>query len=219
MQMRVRFSIWRLLGLTLIVALVASNYVAYMRLREVEPALEKLRNEVGELTVRDETQLHAIAVPSFEDATYRWRIHLPKGRQFAMHIIAHDKIPDVGLPEGGSFNTFSTQFFDEQTGLGEVLQTVAVNKDAQGRWRIIQAAGRSEGWQYLPEHFQSWLAPPSYGRSTYKAGKGETVAVDVGEPLILLRIRKTKNLGGGTMTTEPEPTEGLVVWIEEVKKK
>ncbi len=101
MSKGLRFSIASLLSLMLILALAASNVVLYSRLRQVEPALEQLRSEVGELTVYDDRLLHAIAVPSFEDSTYRWRIHLPKGRRFVVHAAATSRFPKTGFLKAG----------------------------------------------------------------------------------------------------------------------
>jgi hypothetical protein len=217
MRRRFRFSLFGLLALTLIVALAASNYVAYRRLQEVEPALEKLRNEVGELTIGDDRLLHAIAIPSFEDSTYRWRLHLPKGRKFYLHAVAGSKIPEGGLPRGASRDTFVSEHILVPPD-GEVLTTIAINKDQQGRWRLLASvASQSTFWKPLPDELQSWLETPN-SRSAFAVARGKTISVPSGEPLVLLQVRKIRKLPGGGVTHEVRPTEGIAVWIDEGKK-
>jgi hypothetical protein len=211
MSKRLRFSISSLLSWMLILVLAASNVVLYRRLREVEPALEKLRSEMGELTVSDDRLLHAIAVPSFEDSTYRWRIHLPKGRRFVMHAVANKSIPEEGLPEGGSRSTLLSETYDWPSVNAEVLQTVAINKGQRGRWQLILAYPGRQTTVTLPDELQPWL--DSNARSWHVAGKEKTVVADVGKPLVLLRMRKTKELPGAT-TIDMQPTDGILVWIE-----
>jgi hypothetical protein len=210
---RIRFSIIGLLVLTLILALAASNVVSYRRLREVEPALEKLRNEVGELTVSDPRLVHAITIPSFEDSTYRWRLHLPGGRNFTLHAAA-GQIPEDGLPEGGSANTLVSHTYAPRTGDTEILQTVAVNRNQQRRWQLTIDDGNSSSTAPLPENLKPWLERAS-GRTWNVAGREKTVSEPKGKPLHLFRLRKAKELPGGAVTVDMQPTDGILVWIEE----
>jgi hypothetical protein len=198
---------------TLIVALVASNVVSFRRLREVEPALEKLRNEVGELTVSDTGLVHVIAIPSYEDSTYRWRLHLPRGRKYTLHAVA-GKIPEQGLPDGGSRDTLVSQPYDPAVGGAQSLQTVAVNRDQRGRWRLIIDNGVQNITVLLPDSLKTWLEE-SNGRTWSLAGREKTASMPKGEPLYLLRLRKTKELPGGAVTVDMQPTDGILVWIEE----
>ena len=213
MVKRLRFSIIGLLVLTLIVALAASNVVTYRRLREVEPALEKLRNDVGELTVSNPNLLHAKSIPSFEDSTYRWRLHLPEDRGFNIRAVA-GQIPEQGLPRSGSAKNLVERSYAPQTSDSEMIETVAVTRNQKGRWQLTLDDGDTSSIAPLPENLNPWLEKSS-GRAWNVAGRKETAAASKGEPLYLLRMRKAKEMPGGISTIDMQPTDGILVWIEE----
>ena len=215
--MRLRISIAGLLGVTLVVALAASNIVTYRRLREVEPALLKLRNEFGQLTIDDAGRLHAIQVPSFDASAYNWRIHLPARRRFVLRVVVSSAIPETGLPVSGPGSPFLSQEFEQSLSGGEVLQSIAVNKNHLSEWRLILSyEGRHWVSRTLPPEFQSWLETIS-GRDTFTVGKGGTVSVAANEPLILLRIRENTDFPPDESENDREPGEGIVAWIEEMR--
>ncbi len=70
----------------------------------------------------------------------------------------------------------------------------------------------------------SWLTDDS-SMSWSQAGSGTTESVEAGEPMILLRLRRTqevrmRTLGGAKRyTVNPTPTDGIMVWIKEPKKR
>jgi hypothetical protein len=116
-QCKFRFSVRGLLLAVFVVALAVSNFVAYQRLRETastlrdtERSLETLRSEVGELSIRDPDLVHAVAIPSYESMTYRWRVFLPKSRKFYLNT-ATGQIPEDGLPDSGT-SRISSRLFD-----------------------------------------------------------------------------------------------------------
>lgn len=215
MNRRVRFSLVGMLTATLIVALAATNVVLYRRILELEPALDKLRNEVGELTVGDPELPHAIKIPSYDDASFRWRLYLPAGKKFVLHCAASTSIPARGLPSIESGEYFMSWEFDS-TRLGtDWIQAIAFDKDRQGDWRLVlsrESEGRSVT-RLLPDEMQGWLEEEQ-SPALIISGQGATVSANPGEPLILFWQLRKKIVPDGPEIVEP--TTGVVVWIEEL---
>lgn len=211
---RFRFSLLGLLTFIFIVALSISYWQTRTRLRETEAALTTLRNEVGELTISDAKDIHVIAIPSFEGMTYRWRVYLPKDREFHLKM-SHGQIPESGLPTPAQARV-TTREFSDTAYLEPFVLTVAVNKDHLGNWRTVVDDGSANIGIFMPDDETGWLEKRS-GHTWRVAGRDETEAFHPDEPLFLLRLRKTKPVPGspGASTVDMDPTDGILVWIEE----
>jgi hypothetical protein len=215
MNSRIRFSLVGMLTAILIVALTATIVVLYKRVRELEPALRKLRNEVGELTVDDPELPHAIRIPDYDDTSLRWRLYLPTGKKFVLRCAVSTSIPAKGIPSIESGEYFMSWEFDS-TRLGtDWIQGIAFDKDRQGVWQLVLSQGSE--WHSvsrpLPVEMQGWLEEeqsPTWSIS----GKGKTLSAKPGEPLILFRQRKVDFVEGEPLSEEP--TMGVVAWIEEL---
>ena len=94
-----------------------------------------------------------------------------------------------------------------------------------GTWKLVLdtkgAGGRfAQTYTQIIPH-DSWLADDT-SMSWSQAGEATTESVAVGEPVILLRLRRTKEVQtpGGAMdhTYDPDPTDGIMVWIQETTK-
>lgn len=59
----------------------------------------------------------------------------------------------------------------------------------------------------------SWLVD-DLGCETMHAGVDGTGVFHLAEPIVLLRVRAMKKLPGGGWTSEPEATDGVMVWIK-----
>jgi hypothetical protein len=91
--------------------------------------------------------------------------------------------------------------------------TVAVNRNHLGQWQLICDDGKHNSAMRLPEDKTQWLETTA-GRGWRLAGKGATASVSQGDPLFLIRLRKSKEVNGGT-TVDMNPTDGILVWISE----
>ena len=60
---RLRFSVAQMLGFILITALLISNVLLVLRIRDAERELAQLRREQGKLVVDDPDQMNVIEVP------------------------------------------------------------------------------------------------------------------------------------------------------------
>ena len=96
----IRFSLRTLLLVTVIVALAISHFFTSLRLKKSDQELESLRNETGYLTFSDAKRIQVIEVPTADDLTFRWRVHLPENHHYWAHLVVSDELPHEGLPKG-----------------------------------------------------------------------------------------------------------------------
>ena len=101
-----RFSLRTLMLLTTFVAMAVSLLVSARnnrRLARINESLGKenrrLRDEVGELSIEDEGQLHAIRIPTDSYLEWTWRVWIPQGREYRLRCVG-DQIPKEGWPSG-----------------------------------------------------------------------------------------------------------------------
>ena len=124
---RPRFS---LLTLVLATTIVALSVVLWRVGNEVVPLraeVKRLRNEVGELVVEDETKICAIQVRTDDDLTWKWRIWIPPGKKYKLKCTA-GRIPKEGF-ENRDLDTISLRES------GEYWVTYRIRKDLKnGRW-------------------------------------------------------------------------------------
>ena len=85
------------------IALVATwinTYRIAERNRLLESENRRLRNEVGALSVEDETRFHAIQIPTNNELEWAWRIWIPEGRSYRVRSCG-GQIPKQGFPKFG----------------------------------------------------------------------------------------------------------------------
>jgi hypothetical protein len=97
-----RFSLLSALMLMTIVGLLITVAKLWREAGPLRAEVLRLRNEVGSLTIDDDTKPHAIRVRTSEDFTWKWRIWIPRGREYLVKY-ADESIPRLGYPaEQGS---------------------------------------------------------------------------------------------------------------------
>jgi hypothetical protein len=92
-----RFSI---LTALLLMTIVGLAIVATRLWREVDPLraeLGRLRDEVGALSIDDPAKPCAIEVRTTSDDTWKWRVWIPEGRAYELHV-ATENIPKKDIP-------------------------------------------------------------------------------------------------------------------------
>ena len=72
-----KFTVATLLLFTALVAGGISHVKTSRELSHVRSELTTLRNDLAVLDVNDESQIHAIALPTYGPMQWRWRIQLP----------------------------------------------------------------------------------------------------------------------------------------------
>jgi hypothetical protein len=201
-----------------------SHVLTSYQLHQVRQEARRLRDELGYLTITDNRKLHAIGLASYEGFTsksWRWRVHIPAGRRFRV-CYSYEDIPEEGVP------TDMYHFFD--TVDGEFIFSASAVRDPAGAWSLAM------GTRYDPVKYPQsrWESLKSLGRSLpipnaawlednlpmgwYSVGSRTTESVEIGEPLVMLRLRRQKGTHV-TQTNDPNPTDGIMIWIEEVNSR
>jgi hypothetical protein len=218
---RFRFSL-RTLFLTLFVlSLALSNYLVSQKWRETQKETQRLRDELGVLTIDNPKRFYIRELPrtAVEPLTWRWRIYVPPGEFDSW--LAGGGIPKTGLvATGGAANAEAKS--------GEYTLTARVERDLLGKWRLTVWGPTFGQSLEIPPQFASWLsesATHSHGIQSSrkfqaeKAGsspkslrrlQGETQSFAVGEPVVLLRLRAPEDL----KKDSGKPCDGVMIWID-----
>ena len=168
-----------------------------------------LRNEVGKLTIDpgQEHELHAIAIPSFEKYTWRWRIKVPNGKSVRVRTKVGE-IPAEGFPKGEK----GPELVDES------VLTIAIHRTTDKSWELYWQVAKELGGgvstsapgarKLSPENLK-WIEE-SAGSTQIHRVTNRTFAVAVDEPLPLLRLRFTPD---GTQPKHTDLLDGIIVWL------
>jgi hypothetical protein len=184
------------------------------KLSESHRTIEKLQIQVGELVIIDPAKLYAVAIPSYDTLTWRWRLHVPSQTKYGIRLTTHE-VSENGIPPNGESLSLPG---------GDHEFTAAVRKDRNGEWAINMiftqqtptgAVGSSQQntLAVAPDRLQ-WAAHES-GSTSRQAGSNGTESMTPGEPMVLLRHRIMRGLDGGSRSTVPEPCDGVMIWIVE----
>ncbi|MEX2138419.1 MAG: hypothetical protein WD894_04115 [Pirellulales bacterium] len=206
---RFRFSIRALLLAIAFGALVISHVYTSQQLQETRQENLLLRQELDRFQVEDEQKLHVAALTSPDRLTWRWRLFVPEGRQFVLRT-EHKNLPESGLPT-------PLGWVGDDLPAGELIVTVMAHKKRSGDWSIITMAPRRRSTFTVPVANSRWLDEMDY--TSRQEGQSGVVSYQPGETAMLLRARKSKQLGAGRVTVDMQPTDGLMVWIEERPQK
>lgn len=207
---RFRFSLRALLLVLFVSSLVGSNLFTAWQLHRLRDENVQMRKELGRLVVSDRAKVNIIAVPTYQDMLWRWRIYVPNGTSRNLAAATHD-IPPQGFPGcDGQFGPI---------GEGEYLVTAAIRPDRLGNWQItaeFQAAddaSKSSSGFGIAEAHAAWLTKGG-GSSTEQAGSGATDVFNPSEPIALLRIRTMEQTAPGVSSTTSAPAEGVMLWFK-----
>jgi hypothetical protein len=217
---RIRFSLRTFFLFLFFACLIGSNIFTASRnkrlnqeLNEKTQLIDKLQAELGHLVITDPKKLHAVAIPTYEALTWRWRLHVPTEGKYRIRLATHE-IPENGIP--------TSPYAVDLKG-GEYEFTAAIRKGGNDDWAMnmvfaeqLPSGGRSSLRHTSPmtPEDSKWAAEGS-GSSTGQAGLFGTASVNRGETMELLRIRAMKKARGGSSSTVPEPSDGVIIWIEE----
>jgi len=202
--LRPRFT---LLTLLWFMALVGLGVQLFLQSREIGPLreeLQQLRNEVGRLSIEDESKFHAIEVRTEEEHTWKWRVWVPEGETIEVHS-QWGKVPRKGVSI--SHNTLGLE-------AGEHWITLSARRDPEsGLWLESMATeqGSVGGIIQPSEHWFDWKQ--STGTSE---GVSHTtfVAPDDEKIVVLKRFRVAQVNSSDKISKSDEPTAGFIIWLE-----
>jgi hypothetical protein len=83
---RWQFSLRQILAIIAAVGVGAALTTLPLRLATQHAEITRLREEAGYLTIQDPKMINAIAAASPDQHWWKWRVYLPKGRDYGIHI-------------------------------------------------------------------------------------------------------------------------------------
>jgi hypothetical protein len=202
---RPRFSLLTALLLTTIVGLAI---VVTMQWSEVGPLREEvrqLRNETGELTIRDATKTHAIQVKTLDELAWEWHVWVPPGRRVYAHSQSGN-VPKDGFPRPAPMISLQE---------GDNWITVSIREGPKNEiWELVMAVGDHKlATRIEIESDKYWFqnTQASWGTGVFRS---TAIWLNNNSPLLLRRHRVATdpNVKG---SGEPDgPTQGFIVWLE-----
>ncbi|HUE73718.1 MAG TPA: hypothetical protein VMP01_22760, partial [Pirellulaceae bacterium] len=214
-----RFSLWTLFIVVAVACVAAAWYGMRKREREAlakvaalaaqietqQAEINRLRAEIGFLTIGDRTKVHALAQRSLNDYHWRWRVYLPPGKPWRL-CQALGRIPRQGFKE----IPHASGTIDD----GEFTIEAFIGRDVDGQRRLVVATPSIRNSQSLDEaQFQELIKA---GFSTTGIGFTRMEVLDPKAPILLLRLRQHEPIPGspGSFRTSDEPEFGFMLWLE-----
>ncbi|HVC98988.1 MAG TPA: hypothetical protein VND64_35315 [Pirellulales bacterium] len=203
----VQFSLRWMLAVIAFMSVLGSHVFTSRKLKTAEDTIRRMASDVGLLVVSGQNRLNVVTVPNFDGMTWRWRMYVPSGASYRLHI-ASEQIPTSG---------FAASARRSELGPGEYIVTAALRGDDQGGWTLkIAQRGSMLGLRVSEEH-TGWLKKSPVHFSTKQAGSDGTEVAPDGAPFLLLRVNATQGLpGGGSVPNPPGVlTDGIMLWVDE----
>ncbi|HEV3341921.1 MAG TPA: hypothetical protein VG125_16255 [Pirellulales bacterium] len=203
-MLRLRFSLRTFLLLLFVASLIGSNLFTAWQLDQARQENVEMRKQLGRLVVTDASKINLVAVPTYEDMMWRWRVYVPKG--LPLYVCGSTReITGTGFPANHSASNLPE---------GEYLLTAAIRRDRHGKWQLTLAHRQGSSSFGISDEDAGWLVD-SPGWSTSQAGVSGTEVFDPSAPLELLRIRTMEKLPGGGSTSSSSPTgPGVMLWVD-----
>ena len=181
-----------------VVATWVNSYRVAQRNRLLEAENRRLRDEVGELSVEDESRLHAIRAATNHDFEWAWRVWILEGHTYRLRVVG-DRIPRQGFPDDGG-----TTILREP---GEHFVRYRIQRDPRdNRWigilstRVATSTRTSGDWV-------EWSS-----RTGTTEGVGATTEVIApGERTVLARHRVSQAKSSSDIE---DPSAGFLIWLE-----
>ncbi|HWB11448.1 MAG TPA: hypothetical protein VG826_19615 [Pirellulales bacterium] len=201
---RLRFSLRTFLLLLFVASLIGSNLFTTWQLRQLRQENADMQKQLGRLVVTDRNKINLVAVPTYEEMMWRWRIYVPRTPALFVCGSAHE-IPQTGFPAGHGATNLPE---------GEYVLTAAIRRDRHGNWQLTIAHRNGSGSFGISDEDAGWLVD-SPGWGTTQAGVNGTELLDPNTPIELLRVRAAEKLAGGGSQSSSSPTgPGVVLWFK-----
>ncbi len=206
-----QFSLRNLVLLLTVLALAIALFKSQYELGKAKTELVTLRNQMRYLSGDNNTDIHVINVPALNPREWRWRIDLPEKGKYQLRV-AFDQIPLSGLPAPRPQTIFFGELPKE-----EFMFSVGIHQvdgDWKMNWRTDAADANDRNWQItIDSQNTEWLAK-SGGTSLQIAGNKATESGSPDAPFPLLRYRQALKVNPTTIAQDPNPANGILIWIE-----
>jgi hypothetical protein len=200
---RPRFS---LLTMLLLTAIAGMAIVIALLWREVGPLrteVRMLRDETGRLSIEDGTKIHAIAIRTDEDHTWKWRVWVPQGTSANVRY-QFGNVPKTGVPAGQG-----SSFLES----GEHWITLKAHRDRDGNWvASLSTKGGGVGTSIGPnDHWFDWRSMTATGEGVGTSSQ----MFDDDKPVIFLNRMRAAQVNNSRQIDKMDgPTAGFIVWLE-----
>ncbi len=211
------FSLRSLLVAILVICVSITLWQTSRRLADSQSELRQLRDEVGYLSVKDRTKLHAVALDTGEANTWRWRMFIPKGHRYQWKIACKDIPLDSPPQSDQGTSTISNEPYWESD--NEVLVTARLQQDKDESWTLSVSSkiGDSQNQMggatlRIPQDQIDWMltVPATDGQVIGTRG---TDIRDPEGPIILLQRRPCEKLPDGSYRPSKGPMPGFMIWL------
>jgi len=213
---KIRFSLASVLCLATILAMGLAILRFQSELVPLREEVLRLRGEAGNLTIEDSKRLHAIRLRTEDDLSWKWKVHLPKGKTFFLYSYV-GKWPEQNvLPtqRDGAYR-ISSPWLSDGSPLPPQTISVSVGRDINGALVLRQRFGEGVAVNPLSEDQQKPFIANA-GGSKLKRVEYSTSAMVDGKPLELLReIRADQSSLDQGEKTETD----IIVWLEELENR
>jgi hypothetical protein len=161
--------------------------------------LRQLRDEVGELSIEDDTMFHAIQVRTPEEYVWKWRIWIPEGAGYMLNLVG-ENIPKQGFPAPQGMITLTEP--------GEQWIEYRISRSAlTGKW---MDGLRTSGGAGVGSSQQDWVE--AQRRTSTGDGVGtSTESFDPGQTVVLSRQRISTTANASSKIEDP--SAGFMVWL------
>jgi hypothetical protein len=201
---RPRFSI---LTALLLITITGMAILIVQLWREVGPLrteVRKLRDEVGALTIEDESKIYAIQMPTNADYTWKWRIWVPKGANISAHYRWGD-VPLTAVPEAHRASRLYP---------GENIVTLHAFRNRDGNRWGVSFSTPSESSGVPIDSDQQWFDWPQMVTTGEGVGTSTELLDDKSSVHILSRQRVGPYSDSSILPKIAEPTAGFIIWLE-----
>lgn len=222
-RVQLRFSLRTFFVSLLLLSLVGSNLYVSWRWHEARKDVERLRDELGYLTIDDPAKFHVREVPTYEPLNWRWRIYVPPGQHWFHVGVGH--ISKTGMGAGASSARGPERPTDSL--VGEYTMTARIERDPLGKWQLAVSWPDGRSTTSINEPYAGWLPTANRGphiqvRKKYhvdiaggkpiggSARKRETESFLADERVVLLRLRAPDDLAADT----GQPCDGVLIWFD-----
>lgn len=225
---RLRFS---LLNLVLVMTVVAMALVIYRQQGKIK-GLTQTVADAGFLSVGDQSQYHAIYVPTYDELTWRWRVWLPEGNTYEFSALCN-RIPPAGYPGPGDGRdiVYQGRMLYSEDGLGsqvegygpgEYVVTYAIRKNESTAGYDLTVRVEGGKWMGTSHPLSMNGDAPSWendrrSATTVEGLESNRQRVESGEQLLLMKTQRYED-GELIPTLESAEKPGLMFWVQPIRK-
>ena len=196
-----------LISALLLTAIAGMAIVITQLWREVGPLRKEvrmLRDETGRLSIEDESKLHAIAVRTADDLTWKWRVWVPEGQRVTVHS-QWGNVPRQGVPVQHNMVTLSP-------GEQWVMLTARRDRDDRHWEEKLETGGGWVGAIIQPD--AHWFDGPGHASTGDGVSTTTYVAPDSEKIIVLSRFRIGQVKSSDELLKSDKPTPGFIVWLQ-----